>query len=96
MDTEFFSVSHTTHNRTQHHTQTPHGDRDSDRQRQKEDSDREREKRRRKRRVKTRQRKTRQVKRREENHFQCGGAWPFFVGVVIFWLISFAHETLAS
>ena len=39
--------------------------------------------------------KTRQDKRREKIHFQCGGVWPFFVGVVIFWLIPFAHVSLA-
>ena len=40
---------------------------------------------------KTKEGKTRQEKR--EDSFQCGGAWPFFVDVVIFWLIPFAHET---
>ena len=38
---------------------------------------------------------TREDKRREKIHFQCGGAWPCFVDVVIFWLIPFAHETCA-
>ena len=41
------------------------------------------------------QREERRVKR-EKIHFQCGGAWPFFIGVVILRLIPFAHETLAS
>ena len=44
--------------------------------------------------------KTHQVKTRQGftdsqlfTRFQYGGAWPFFVDVVIFWLIPFAHET---
>ena len=53
-----------------HHT--PHGDRDRERRQKKRD----REKRRRKRR--------RQDKRREKIHFQCGGAWPFFIVGVLF------------
>ena len=34
-------------------------------------------------------------RQREKIHFQCGGVWPFFVGVVIFWLIPFAPVSLA-
>ena len=89
--------AHTPHHTTRHNT--PHGDRDRDRQRQteteKEDRDRERREdgRGETRQEKRRQKKTRQDKRREKINFQCGGAWPFFVGVVIFWLIPFAHET---
>ena len=79
------TAPHTPHttprHKTQHHTETGR-----DRQRQ-----RQREKRGRKRR---RQDKIRE--KREKIHFQCGGAWPFFIGVVIFRLIPFAHETLAS
>ena len=47
----------------------------------------------------TKEKKTRELKReerREKIHFQCGGAWPFFVGVVIFRLIPFARETLLN
>ena len=77
--------THTTNHAHQH--ATTHGDRDRERRQG------QREKRRRKRRDKRRQKKTRQDKRREKIHFQCGGAWPFFVDVVIFWLIPFAHET---
>ena len=94
--TGFYSVSHTTHhtahthhNTSQHNntTTTPHGDRERDRQRRQGQREERTE-----RRDKTRQKKTRQDKR-EKIHFQCGGAWPLFVGVVIFWLIPFAHET---
>ena len=83
-----------THNATQQHnntTTTPHRDRDRDRQRHKEDRDRERREDGRGERQE--KEKTEEDKRREKIHFQCGGAWPFFVGVVIFWLIPFAHET---
>ena len=98
----FQRVRHDTpqHNTTQHNntTTTPHGDRDRDRQRQtetdKEDRDRERREdgRGETRQEKTREKKTRQDKRREKIHFQCGGARPFLVGVVIFCLFPFAHE----
>ena len=92
MDTRGFSACHTPHTtpRTHHNTTqnnntttTPHGDReteiDRDRQRQKEDSYRER-------REKTEE--ERQDKRRREDSFP---VWSFFVGVVIFCLIPFAH-----
>ena len=69
--------------RPQHHTETE-TETDRDRQRQRKKTGTEREE-------KTEE--ERQDKRREKIHFQCGGAWPFFVGVVIFWLIPFAHET---
>ena len=78
---------------TKHTTQdtTPHGDRQ--RQRKKTETEGEEE---------TKEKTTRQEPReerrvkREKIHFQCGGAWPFFIGGVIFRLIPFAHETLAS
>ena len=67
----FQRVTHTTHHSNT--TTTPHRDRHRERQRQ-------REKRRRKRR---RQENRRQDKRREKIHFQCGGAWPFFIDGVL-------------
>ena len=74
------------HNNT---TTTPHGDRDRDRrqrQRKKTGTERE-EKRRRKRR--------RQDKRRKKIHFQCGGAWPVFVEVVLFLVNSVCARDLS-
>ena len=87
--------THTHHTNHAHQHETTHGDTDRDRDR---DRDRERRENGRweTRQEKRRQKKTRQDKRREKIHFQCGGAWPFFVDVVIFWLIPFAHETWAS
>ena len=82
--TPHHNTAHTT--QTTHHTTTQDTTPHRDRQRQ-----RQREKRGRKRR---RQDKSRE--KREKIHFQCGGAWPFLLGVVIFRLIPFAHETLAS
>ena len=70
----------TTTTRPPHHTET-----DTERERQ-------REKRRRKRRRQENRREKREVRR---FFLQCGGAWPFFVGVVIFWLIPFARDTVA-
>ena len=91
---------HTKHTHTPLKPRTPtHNNTRRQRQRQteteKEDRDRERREdgRGETRQEKIRQKKTRQDKRREKIHFQCGGAWPFFVDVVIFWLIPFAHET---
>ena len=74
--------THTHHNTTQHNntTTTPHGDRDRDRQRQ---TERPRKKTGTEREEKTKEDKTRQDKRREQIHFQCGGAWPFFVHGVL-------------
>ena len=73
--------THHDHNDTQHNT--------TQRQRQteteKEDRDRE---------EKTEQ--ERQDKRREKIHFAVWWCMAFFVGVVIFWLVPFAHETWAS
>ena len=60
----------TTTTRPQHHTET---------ETEKED----REKRQRQR-VKRRRKRRRQDQRREKIHFQCGGAWPFFVDGVLF------------
>ena len=97
----FFSVSHTTthhnahtphhntrHNipqhtttaRPQHHTKT-----ETERQTERE---RDRERRRRQRREEKREeRRERRRERREKIHFQCGGAWPFLVVVVLFILV---------
>ena len=91
--TPHHNTAHTT--QTTHHTTTqdttPHGDRQRQTETEKEDRDRgrrgdERED------ARQEQREERRVKR-EKIHFQCGGAWPFFIGVVIFWLVPFAHET---
>ena len=73
---------HTPQHKTQHNTTTrpPHRtetETETDRDRERRQG--QREKRRRKRRD-----KTRQDKRREKIHFQCGGAWPFFVDGVLF------------
>ena len=68
---------HKTQHTTTHHnntTTTPHEntDRDRERQRKKTETEKRREERREKRR-----------ERREKIHFQCGGAWPFLVVVVL-------------
>ena len=73
--TGVFSVSHTTHHtHPTHHkpttTTTPHGDRHRERQKQGDEREEDRE-------DKTTEERTVKI------HFQCGGAWPFFVGVVI-------------
>ena len=39
-----------------------------------------------------RRRQDKSREKREKIHFQCGGAWPFFIGVVIFRLIPFAEQ----
>ena len=71
-----FSVSHTTHtthHTTTHHnntTTTPHRDRHRERDIERRGDEREEDK--------------RIEERREKIHFQCGGAWPFLVGVVIY------------
>ena len=78
--TGFFSVSHTTPHRTHttpqhktqhtttHHNNTTTAPHDSrERQRQRE----------------TETDREREEKRREKIHFQCGGAWPFFVHGVL-------------
>ena len=96
--TVFFSVSHhtttphtphrphtTPRHKTQHHTET-----DRDRQRQTE-TETEGEEWTKEKTNRQEQREERRVKR-EKIHFQCGGAWPFFVGVVIFQLIPFAEQ----
>ena len=86
------AAHHTTQNT--HTTQTTHTNTRRQRQRQRQKTEKRRRKRRDKtREEKTKEDKTRQDKRREKIHFQCGGAWPFFVDVVIFWLIPFVHET---
>ena len=96
------AVSHTnthinTHNTT-HHDTTHHDHNTTRRKTETEKEDRDRE-RREDGRGETRQEKRRQKKTEEKSErrffFQCGGAWPFFVGVVIFRLIPFARETLA-
>ena len=100
------ATHHTTQNT---HTHTPHKPRTPARHNTRRQRDRDRGRQRQRQRKKTgtereekteeerqdkrREDKRRQDKRREKIHFQCGGAWPFFVDVVIFWLIPFAHET---
>ena len=85
------TAPHTT-SHTQTHQNTTRRQRRRQRQRQRQ---RQREKRRRRgetRQEKRRQKKTRQEKR--EDSFCCVVVHGlFFVGVVIFWLIQFAHET---
>ena len=94
LHTEVFSACqaapHTTphntqHNTTQHktHTHTPHKPRTPTRNNTRRQRQRQTET----------EKEDRDRERREKIHFQCGGAWPFFVDVVIFWLIPFAHET---
>ena len=90
---------HRTHATTQlnNTTTTPRGESDRDRQRQRKKTATERRKdgRGETREEKRRQKKTRQDKRRETIHFQCGGAWPFFVGVVIFLVHSVNERDLS-
>ena len=88
--TQHTTQTHTHHTNHAHQHATTHGDRDRDRDR---DRERRQDGRGETRQEKRRQKKTRQDQRREKIHFQCGGAWPFFVDVVIFWLIPFALET---
>ena len=77
--TGVFSVSHTTHPTHHNPPQPPHHtETDTERDRDKERRGDEREE--------DREDKTTE-ERTEKIHFQCGGAWPFFVDVVIFWLI---------
>ena len=94
MDTRSFSACHTRHTTTQDTTTRPqhHTETETDRDRERRERG-QREKRKQQRRDKTKEDKTREEKTREKTHFQCGGAWPFFVGVVIFWLIPFASES---
>ena len=80
-----FSACHTPH--APHTTPQPHHNHTTRRQTQRE--------RQRERRGDEREEDKRIEERREKILFQCGGAWPFFVGVVIFSLIPFARETLA-
>ena len=87
------------HNTTHYdHNTTRRRERQRQTETEKEDRDRERREdgREEKRQEKRRQKKTRQDKRTEKIRFQCGGAWPLLVGVVIFWLVPFSHETWAS
>ena len=92
------------HGATQHTPhRTPHRRHDHNttrRQRQRQtETDRDREKREdgrgETRQEKRRQKKTREDKRRETIHFQCVGAWPFFVGVVIFLINSVCARDLS-
>ena len=69
-------TTHHTRHKTQHHTET-----DRDRQRQTE-TETEGEEGTEEKTTRQEQREERRVKR-EKIHFQCGGAWPFFIGVVI-------------
>ena len=84
---------HTQHNTTtrpQHHTETEtETDRDRERQRETEKEERNRE------RSEDGRGETRQ-KKREDSFCSVVVHGLFFVGVVIFLLIPFAHETLAS
>ena len=87
--TPHHNTAHTT--QTTHHTMTqdttPHGDRQRQTETETEGEEGTKEKT-----TRQEQREERRVKR-EKIHFQCGGAWPFFIGVVIFRLIPFAHVT---
>ena len=81
---------HTTTQDTTYHnntTTTPHDNRDRERQRQTETkSEEKREERREKREERREERREKREERREkreEIHFQCGGAWPFFVHGVL-------------
>ena len=88
-----FSVSHTKHthhdhNYTHHTPQhtTPHGDTDGERDRERRQRERREDEREETRQNNRRQRKTGQHEREERRHmidFQCGGAWPFLVDVVL-------------
>ena len=72
--TGVFNVSHTTHHtppQPPHHTETD-TERETETRREEETKEKKTEK--------TRQ----QEERTEKIHFQCGGAWPLLVGVVIF------------
>ena len=69
---------------THNTTTTPHGDRHRERQRQRQrQRQRETEKEDRDNGEEGRMRRT-QDNRREKIHFQCGGAWPFFIDGVLF------------
>ena len=85
MHRSFQRVTHHTHP-THHNPPHPphHTETDTERDRDKERRGDEREE--------DREDKTTE-ERTEKIHFQCGGAWPLLVGVVIFWLVPFAHET---
>ena len=99
--THGFFQRFTPHHNTAHTTQTTHQIHDTRHNTARRQTETEKEDRDRGRRgdeektTRQEQREERRVKR-EKIHFQCGGAWPFFIGVVIFRLIPFAHETLAS
>ena len=80
------------HNKTQHITHTtPHGDR----QRQTETTEGEEGTKEKTTRQETRAERREKSEEREKIHFQYGGAWPFFVDAVIFWLIPSAPDSLA-
>ena len=86
--------THTHHTNHAHQHATTHGNRDRDRQRKKTGTERE-EKTEEERQDKRREDKRRQDKTREERRFIFSVVvhGRFFTGVLIFWLIPFAHET---
>ena len=72
--------------RVTHHTHHTETDRERETETEKEDRDKERrgdEREREERREKREERRERE-REREKIHFQCGGAWPFFIDGVLF------------
>ena len=84
-----FSACHTSHTTPQHttqHTTTHHNtpqqhDHNTSRKQRQRETETDRERRRRQREEKREERRS--DTRREKIHFQCGGAWPFLVDVVL-------------
>ena len=83
----FQRVTHHTHHAPHHNPPQQH-----DHQPHHTETDTERDK---ERRGDGREEDKRIEERSEKILYRCGGAWPFFVGVVIFWLIPFARDTVA-
>ena len=81
--------THTAPHTTPHHADTPKHQTETETETETKREEKTEEQRQDRRREDKRQDKTRQEKRREKK------PWPFFVGVVIFWLIPFAHVSLA-
>ena len=76
---------HTPHRPHHHNTREdtiPHGDRQRQRERQRKKTETEGEEVTKEKKTRQEQREERRV-RREKIHFQCGGAWPFLVDVVL-------------
>ena len=69
--TGVFSVSHTTHHNPPHHNPPQQHDHHTTQRQTERETLREEET------------KEKREERREKIHFQCGGAWPFLVGVVL-------------